>query len=151
MPTPDPRRPRDARSAIDQLLGSSRLDGADFARQNLSSLVVAGSRWLSGCSFAGADMTEIRLSGYYRRCNFRDAVLRGAALRGAQFTGCDFRGADLTGADLTGARFAAVDEGGRRGTPCDLSDAILTGVVLQETWFETDTRLPAEFSASLAP
>jgi uncharacterized protein YjbI with pentapeptide repeats len=149
MPTPEPRRPRDARAAIDRLLRSARLDGVDFAGHDLSSLVVAGTRWLTDCSFAGADMTEIRLSGYYRRCDFRAAVLRGAALRGAQFSGCDFRGADLTGADLTGARFAGTDEGGR--TPCDLSDAILTGVILHETWFETDTRLPAEFSAGLAP
>ena len=150
MPTPDPRRPRDARAAIDELLGSSRIDGVDFSGYDLSSLVVAGTRWLSGCSFTGADMTEIRLSGYYRRCDFRDAALRGAALRGARFSGCDFRGADLTGARFSGAGASGAGISGGRPLPCDLTGAVLTGVVLHETWFDADTRLPEEFTAGLA-
>ena len=95
-------------------LSDATLSGSRFANVKLGPIsLLAGSvsKWASSlegarldqCSFRGADMTEVNLSG---------ANLRGANLRGANLRRACLLDADLTGADLREANLDQTDQRG---------------------------------------
>jgi uncharacterized protein YjbI with pentapeptide repeats len=79
-----------------------------------------------GAAFYGLDMQQVRLSG----ANLEGADLRRCNLDGADLRGARLRNARLDGASLTGAILGALELGGGKALPVNLTGASLRDVTL---------------------
>lgn len=131
---------------VEEVLRRHSYKDEDFGDLDLSTHDLT-RRWVTRCSFAGADLRHATLDGsFFTMCDFSKADLRAASLRGASFGGCSFRSADLRDADLNYVRLSRVDTGDPERGITVFTGAKLDGARLDHAAYDDSTVWPAGFT-----
>jgi uncharacterized protein YjbI with pentapeptide repeats len=131
-------------------LSGAKLELVDLSRADLTGINLKGSDLsaadLSQARLAGANMAGATLAG----TNLESASMPGAVLSAANMAAANMAGVDLSGSDLRGARLIGANLAGADLSRCDLrgadlshgslEDAVVVGVIFDET-----TRFPELF------
>ncbi len=108
----------------------------DFSDTNLECSSICGTDFINA-NFIGANLEWSYLPNLLINSNLSKTNLRGAKWRGATFVNVDMTGADLTGADLTSSISKTTKLIG-----CDLRNANLTDIKIDESVVFASTIMP---------
>src|SRR5262245_43610967 len=129
--------------------------GVELTGRDLTGINLSGVATAEEASFAGAILTDARLSGSFNKASFAGATMTRVKMTGLTFDGADFSNTKLDGADLSGshfrrAKFLGADLTGANLTGisvlgANLTSAILTNAIFSGGFFNKETQWPAGF------